>query len=138
MNQNSKIAVIIPAAGNSVRFGMDKPKQYIALGEQTILEHAVNIFLNIPEVASIVIAVDPDDQFIHAQSFIAHRKVTIVHGGSSRTSSVFNAIKILEVDNVPTVAIHDACRPWLRREHFLDLLNEFYASLEWDGPAHCS
>jgi len=133
MNQNSKIAVIIPAAGKSVRFGMDKPKQYIALGEQTILEHAVNIFLNIPEVASIVIAVDPDDQFIHAQSFIAHRKVTIVHGGSSRTSSVFNAIKILEVDNVPTVAIHDACRPWLRREHFLDLLNEFYASLEWDG-----
>jgi 2-C-methyl-D-erythritol 4-phosphate cytidylyltransferase len=67
MNQNSKIAVIIPAAGKSVRFGMDKPKQYIALGEQTILEHAVNIILNLPYVASIVIAVDPDDQFIHAQ-----------------------------------------------------------------------
>lgn len=133
MHHNSKVAVIIPAAGKGVRFGADKPKQYSVLGEQTILERSVNIFLNIPEVLRVIIAVDQDDEFIHSQSFIAHPKITIVNGGSSRSTSVFNAVKILEARDIPAVAIHDASRPWLQPNHFLDLLRQFHAHNEWDG-----
>ena len=133
MHHNSKVAVIIPAAGKGMRFGADKPKQYSVLGEQTILERSVNIFLNIPEVLRVIIAVDQDDKFIHSQSFIAHPKITIVNGGSSRSTSVFNAVKILEARDIPAVAIHDASRPWLQPNHFLDLLCQFHAHNEWDG-----
>ena len=75
MHHNSKVAVIIPAAGKGVRFGADKPKQYSVLGEQTILERSVNIFLNIPEVLRVIIAVDQDDEFIHSQSLLPIQKL---------------------------------------------------------------
>ena len=38
MNHSNKIAVIIPAAGVSSRFGDSTPKQFLRLGDETVLE----------------------------------------------------------------------------------------------------
>jgi len=62
MNHNKQVAVIIPAAGKAMRFGASKPKQYHLLGEETMLEHTVNIFINIPLVSRVIIAIDPFKQ----------------------------------------------------------------------------
>ena len=91
MNRNNKISVIIPAAGAGSRFKAKKPKQYCMLGSQTILEQTVSIFIDIPEVQIIYIAVHPDDQLIQSQSFFSHPKISIVSGGATRIQSVFNA-----------------------------------------------
>ena len=48
MNPSNKITVIIPAAGNSSRFGGSIPKQFLSLGDETVLEKSVNLFLEIP------------------------------------------------------------------------------------------
>ena len=133
MRQNKKISVIIPAAGNGSRFGAQKPKQYSMLGAQTVLDKTVNIFLDIPEVDLIYIAVKPDDQFIHEQSFINHAKILIVHGGPSRSYSVFNAAMSIDSDRSGGILVHDAVRPWLRADHLSFLLAEFQQSDEWDG-----
>ena len=133
MISQNNISVIIPAAGTGSRFEADKPKQYCMLGSQTILEQTVNLFLEIPEFHSIYIAVHPDDQFIHAQSFIGHPKISIINGGSTRVQSVFNAVSAINAEDSHGVLIHDAVRPWLQLKHLLDLLNEFYRSSDWDG-----
>ena len=77
MNRNNKISVIIPAAGAGSRFKAKKPKQYCMLGSQTILEQTVSIFIDIPEVQIIYIAVHPDDQLIQSQSFFNHPKIQL-------------------------------------------------------------
>lgn len=133
MRQNKKISVIIPAAGTGSRFGVKKPKQYSMLGAQTVLEKTVNIFLDILEVNLICIAVNPDDQFIHEQSFVNHPKILIVHGGGSRSHSVFNAAMNIDPDELGGILIHDAVRPWLQADHLSFLLAEFQQSDEWDG-----
>ena len=134
MDQNNKqVAVIIPAAGKAMRFGASKPKQYHLFQAATMLEHTVNIFISIPVVSRIIIAVDPDDNLIHTQSFITNPKITVVNGGSSRTASVFHAIQALEPNHLSISVVHDACRPWLKEQHFLDILHAFNLSKECKG-----
>ena len=121
MNHSNKIAVIIPAAGASSRFGGLMPKQFSRLGDETVLEKSVNLFLGISSVNQIIIAVNKTDDLIKSQSFYKDPRTKIVAGGSTRSESVFNAMT--EVDqNIEIVAIHDAARPWLKKTHFKDLL----------------
>jgi len=133
MLHNNKISVIIPAAGTGTRFKAEKPKQYCMLGSKTILEHTVMLFLDIPEVQKIYVAVHPDDHFINSQSFISHPKISIIKGGASRIQSVFNAASKINAEDSESVLIHDAVRPWLQLSHLSYLLNEFYRSSDCDG-----
>jgi 2-C-methyl-D-erythritol 4-phosphate cytidylyltransferase len=50
MSPKNNITVIIPAAGNSSRFGGSIPKQFLSLGEETVLEKSVNFFLEISSI----------------------------------------------------------------------------------------
>ena len=50
MNPKVNIAVIIPAAGFSKRFGGPTPKQYLRLGDETVIEKSVNLFLKINKI----------------------------------------------------------------------------------------
>ena len=69
MNHSNKIAVIIPAAGVSSRFGDSTPKQFLRLGDETVLEKSVNLFLGISSVNQVVIAVNQNEDLIKSQSF---------------------------------------------------------------------
>lgn len=121
MSLKDNIGVIIPAAGSSRRFGGTTPKQYLRIGDETVLEKSVNLFLEISSIKKVFISVDPKDKLIKSQSFISHSKVHIVEGGDTRSKSVFNALSVIDKD-INIIAIHDAVRPWLSKEHFEDLL----------------
>jgi 2-C-methyl-D-erythritol 4-phosphate cytidylyltransferase/2-C-methyl-D-erythritol 2,4-cyclodiphosphate synthase len=121
MSLKDNIGVIIPAAGSSRRFGGTTPKQYLRIGDETVLEKSVNLFLEISSIKKVFISVDPKDKLIKSQSFISHSKVHIVEGGDTRSESVFNALSVVDKD-INIIAIHDAVRPWLSKEHFEDLL----------------
>ena len=121
MTLSNKIAVIIPAAGISSRFGGSMPKQFSRLGDGTVLEKSVNLFLGISSIQEVVIAINQNESFIKSQSFYRDPRIKIVAGGNTRSESVFNALA--EVDqSIEIVAIHDAARPWLKKTHFTDLL----------------
>ena len=64
MNPKVNIAVIIPAAGISKRFGGSIPKQFLKLGDETVIEKSVNLFLEINKIKQIVIAIDPNEPLI--------------------------------------------------------------------------
>ena len=53
MNPKVNIAVIIPAAGFSKRFGGSTPKQFLRLGDETVIEKSVNLFLEINKIKKI-------------------------------------------------------------------------------------
>ena len=121
MNPKDNIAVIIPAAGSGSRFGGSTPKQFLNIGDETVLEKSVNLFLEISNVKEIIVAINSDEDLIKSQSFYENPIAKVVSGGSSRSESVFNALA--EVDQtVEIVAVHDAARPWVTKNHFEDLL----------------
>ena len=122
MNHSGNIAVIIPAAGFSSRFGGSMPKQFSMLGDETVLEKSVNLFLGISSIREVVIAVNDSVSLIGSDYFSQNPRIKIVEGGNTRSESVFNALA--EVDqSIEIVAIHDAARPWLKKTHFEDLLS---------------
>ena len=124
MNQKNNIAVIIPAAGSSSRFGEKISKQFIKIGNETVIEKSVNKFLEIESVKKIYIAIDPNETLIKSQSFFNHPKVRITQGGSTRSESVYNAV--LAIDNeIDIVVIHDAARPWVSKKLINKLILEF-------------
>ena len=132
MNPSGNIAVIIPAAGVSSRFGGSTPKQFSSLGDETVLEKSVNLFLGISSIKEIVIAVNPNEDLVKSQSFYQDPRIKIIGGGNTRSESVFNAMA--EVDeSIEIVAIHDAARPWLKKTHFEDLLSYLASDQSIEG-----
>ncbi len=124
MNQKNNIAVIIPAAGSSSRFGGKISKQFLKIGNETVIEKSVNKFLEIESVKKIYIAIDPNETLIKSQSFFDHPKVNITQGGSTRSESVYKAV--LAIDNeIDIVVIHDAARPWVSKKLINKLILEF-------------
>jgi 2-C-methyl-D-erythritol 4-phosphate cytidylyltransferase/2-C-methyl-D-erythritol 2,4-cyclodiphosphate synthase len=132
MNHINNIAVIIPAAGVSSRFGGSIPKQFSKLGDETVLEQSVNLFLGISSIKVVVIAINQNNDFIKSQSFYQDSRIKIVAGGDTRSESVFNAMAEVD-DSIKIVAIHDAARPWLKKDHFEDLLSRLASDKSIEG-----
>ena len=128
MNPSNKITVIIPAAGNSSRFGGSIPKQFLSLGDETVLEKSVNLFLEISCIREVIIAINSNDNLVKSQSFYNDARVRFVEGGSTRSESVSNALA--EVDqSIEIVVIHDAARP----NFSLKLLKKILVKILLDG-----
>ncbi len=132
MNPSGNIAVIIPAAGVSSRFGGSMPKQFSNLGDETVLEKSVNLFLGISSIKEIVIAVNPNEDLVKSQSFYQDPRIKIIGGGNTRSESVFNAMAKVD-ESIEIVAIHDAARPWLKKMHFEDLLSYLASDQSIEG-----
>tara|TARA_B100000965_G_scaffold404095_1_gene433929 strand:- start:211 stop:1365 length:1155 start_codon:yes stop_codon:yes gene_type:complete len=121
MSLKDNISVIIPAAGSGSRFGGSTPKQFLNIGDETVLEKSVNLFLEISSIKEVIVAIDANEDLIKSQSFYENPRAKVVSGGSSRSESVFNALAAVD-ESVEIVAVHDAVRPWIKKNHFEDLL----------------
>lgn len=51
------VCAVVPAAGFGRRMQTECPKQYLSIGNQTILEHSVHALLAHPRVKRVVIAI---------------------------------------------------------------------------------
>lgn len=108
-----KVCVIIPAAGQSTRFGSgDKLAQ--DLGGRALLLRTVELFTKREEVGSIIVAGPPDslDEFRHKfGATLGFHGASVVAGGrSERWETVKNALAAVP-DDCTHVAVHDAARP---------------------------
>jgi len=121
-----KYWVIIPAAGYGKRMGGTTPKQYMQLGDKTVLEHTLDIFSSHGLFAGILVAVSEDDQYWDEIRTPGDTPISRVTGGSERRDSVLNALHYLEKTANPDdwVLVHDAARPCLRRAELDRLLEE--------------
>ena len=130
--QYSKFWAVVPAAGAGKRMGSELPKQYLLLGDRTVLEQTLDSLLGCPRLSGLVLALSPDDEHWSAiESRYATAPLQRVDGGAERCHSVLNSLDHLatETDANDWVLVHDAARPCVRIEDIEQLI----ATLETGG-----
>ncbi|MEN9751939.1 MAG: hypothetical protein RLZZ600_986 [Actinomycetota bacterium] len=95
-------AVIIVAAGNGTRLGLNRPKAFIEVGGRTLAQRSIDTVRSADAVAQIVLVVPADHT-------LEHHGVTVVTGGATRHESVMAGLAVLNSD-VDIVLVHDAAR----------------------------
>ena len=104
--------VIIAAAGQGKRMAAGQNKLLLPLGEQTLLQHTLEVFLKHPRIAQIYLAIAPSDEAKIAP--FLKEKITLVFGGAERQDSVFNALRAIQKKaQLPRwILVHDGARPF--------------------------
>ena len=110
----AKNIAILLAGGSGTRFGANRPKQFLPLGDgRTVLEHCIRAFHDSPLIDRIVIAVRQDDVAEVQRMAEPYPKVTdIVCGGRERYESSTHALEVCTGDD-DLLLFHDAVRPFL-------------------------
>lgn len=105
---------VVLAAGRGTRFGGMLPKQYLALGDRTVVARSIDAFLSHPAIRRVCVAIGAEDQttFASAVGARSDRVLTVV-GGDTRQASVEAALAGLAVDAPERVLIHDGARPFV-------------------------
>jgi len=119
-------AVILAAGSGSRMVGFDIPKALILLRDKPLFLYSLETFINHEEIESVVLVVHPE----YKEDFIKYTKnikkpLIVLEGGSSRLESSSIAIDYLS-DKYPSdnVLIHDAARPFIKKETISLLINE--------------
>ena len=110
MNNHSSSAdviAVVPAAGIGSRMQAACPKQYLTIGQLTLLEHSVARLLAHPAVKQVVVAISPDDGWFDSLPLAQDSRVLRVTGGETRGEWVL---------------VHDAARPCLHPDDLARLL----------------
>lgn len=113
---NGKIWCIVPAAGIGLRFGENRPKQYLPFRGSSIIDVTVNTLSSCSSLEKIIVSIHPDDPYAEQSDYIKHPKVQVVNGGCERSDSVLNAILSIQTNTATDdwVLVHDAARPCVR------------------------
>jgi 2-C-methyl-D-erythritol 4-phosphate cytidylyltransferase len=113
--KNAQIHALIPAAGQSVRFGGTTMKQYAYLLGQPVMAHSIVAVKNHPLVSQVTVVLAEDDGIYDDLIRPGYPEVTTVAGGDSRAQTVMNGLRfILKINpDCDWVLVHDAARPCL-------------------------
>jgi 2-C-methyl-D-erythritol 4-phosphate cytidylyltransferase len=110
------VGVVVVAAGRGARLG-GTPKQFRELAGVPVLLRALRPFSSHPEVASIAVALPPDNA-AEPPDWLAPLlggRLRVVAGGRERGDSVRAALAALP-DACTVVLVHDGARPLVSRE----------------------
>lgn len=126
-----KIVGVILAGGSGIRFGADKPKQFIRVAGKKIIEHTIEAFQNsrfIDEIAIVTHSgyVDEVEDIVNMGQFTKVRK--ILFGGSTRSDSSLSAINAYwegRGEEQVKLVFHDAVRPFVSEK----ILSDIYDAL---------
>ncbi|MGI4733187.1 MAG: bifunctional 2-C-methyl-D-erythritol 4-phosphate cytidylyltransferase/2-C-methyl-D-erythritol 2,4-cyclodiphosphate synthase [Janthinobacterium lividum] len=110
-----RTVALLMAAGTGARIGGDVPKQFLTLGDASIVAHAFRALAGHPAVGDVVVVTGADQVATMRQALagIASAAVRIVVGGTTRRASVEAGLDALADDPPVRVLIHDAARPFL-------------------------
>lgn len=103
---------IVVAGGKGLRFGGDRPKQFLEVNGSPIIIHTLRQFERCREIGSVVVVL-PAEETAGFQSLIQKFKLQkisqVVAGGATRAQSVKRGLAA--IDNADIVAVHDGVRP---------------------------
>jgi 2-C-methyl-D-erythritol 4-phosphate cytidylyltransferase len=119
--EQPRIWAVIPAAGVGARMASAAmPKQFLKIGEQTILERAVRALLADARVLGVTVVVSLQDTLSQAALgavLIESSRVDLAYcGGATRAASVANGLAHCLAHKAQAndwVLVHDAARPGL-------------------------
>lgn len=109
---------VVPAAGVGRRMGAATPKQFLALGNQTVLEHSLESLWNALDLKGLVLVGEGNPALASIQSRFGQHHLIRAAGGYKRCHSVLNGLNALLEHAQPDdwVLVHDAARPCVRQQ----------------------
>lgn len=121
-NKKKKVIAIIVAGGQGRRFGGARPKPFVRLGTQTILEHSIAPFQHLTDIDEIVVVLPTSYVSFYSNRLRKKfRKITsVVSGGADRTHSVINGLRT--AGEASAYIIHDGVRPFVKEKLIKDVL----------------
>ena len=115
------VIAVLPAAGIGSRMQCACPKQYLTIGDKTLLEHAVDALLRQPCIRRVIVSVGADDEYFGRLPLCDDPRVTRVTGGPVRAQSVMAGLR--QAQGADWVLVHDAARPCLHQDDLARLLS---------------
>ncbi len=103
---------LILAGGRGTRLGATLPKQYLPLGADAVLRHAVSGFVDHPAVDGVRVVVGAADREHCDRALDGLDLMEPVTGGGTRQDSARLGLESLVPVDPRTVLIHDAARPF--------------------------
>ncbi|MBA3582362.1 MAG: 2-C-methyl-D-erythritol 4-phosphate cytidylyltransferase [Gammaproteobacteria bacterium] len=120
--------IVIPAAGSGSRMGAEKPKQYLTIGDDTLLSLTLTRMASVPHVQGMMIALAAADDYWSAISKPTHSRIETTVGGHERCVSVYNAVRaVVALEPTAWVLVHDAARPCVRVSDIVNLREQVHA-----------
>jgi 2-C-methyl-D-erythritol 4-phosphate cytidylyltransferase len=124
---------VVAAAGSGERFGADRPKAFVRLGERPLLAESLERLDASDWIDAIVVAAPPgweEPVILLAEELACSKVHSAVTGGATRAASVRAALAEVPED-AAVVLVHDAARPILPEE----VVERVIAPLSegWDG-----
>jgi 2-C-methyl-D-erythritol 4-phosphate cytidylyltransferase/2-C-methyl-D-erythritol 2,4-cyclodiphosphate synthase len=101
-------AAVIVAGGRGLRFGAERPKQWLDLLGRPLAAHAAAAFAAAGGFERLVLVHPPGDEAVAAAAIPG---AILVPGGTERAASVRAGIEALAADPPEAVLVHDAVRP---------------------------
>ena len=126
------VSAIIVAGGSGDRMKTDIRKQYLKLGNLSILSRTILSIDACPAIANIYLVIPKEDHLFCKESILAlihiRSDIHLVPGGKIRQESVYNGLQAIpEQDGI--VLIHDGVRPFIT----VDQINQCIKSAEIYG-----
>lgn len=111
----------ILAGGTGSRMGLDKPKQFLMLGDKPIIIHTIEKFLLCNKIDHVYVGIHPDwidyTQDLIDKYISIDKKVVLVPGGTDRNSTIFNVVDAIEKEfgenEEHIIVTHDSVRPFV-------------------------
>lgn len=115
------LSVIITAGGTSSRFKTGN-KLLFKLGNETVIEKTVKVFLEMKNIDEIIISANLS--IIEELNSIYKNvpEVKVIEGGATRQESVYKGLKACK--DCSFVIIHDGARPFINKETIINCLNK--------------
>ena len=91
----------------------NRPKQYLELGDKTVLEHTLSRLLEADVFSGIAVAVSEEDGYWPDLPIASNPHIIRAKGGKERADSVLSALTCLQnlAADDDWVLVHDAARP---------------------------
>jgi 2-C-methyl-D-erythritol 4-phosphate cytidylyltransferase len=104
--------------------GAALPKQFLALGRHTVLEHSIESLLHGVRLKGLVLVSDGHPALASIQERFSEYRLLRAPGGSKRCHSVLNGLRALhgKAQDDDWVLVHDAARPCVRPQDLHRLL----------------
>jgi 2-C-methyl-D-erythritol 4-phosphate cytidylyltransferase len=117
-----RMVAVVLGGGTGTRFGAALPKQLLALGGRTLVEHCVAAFCAAPGIDEVLLVMPPA-YHDEAKRLVGSQVSAIIEGGITRSDSVRSALAHIGARHDPAdtgVLIHDAARPLVTQRIIAD------------------
>lgn len=127
-------SLILLSGGTGTRMNNNTPKQYMQLCGKPIIMHILERVDDIANIDEIIIVCKEEYReiiFNYINNYHLTKNYRFASSGNTRQESVYNGLK---VSTFNTVIIHEAARPFVKKEEFAELLNTSEFNVTYGSP----